>query len=108
MHIRIIKLYIDPNHLDTFREVTKKNFEASIKEEGVIRFDIMEDAERVGEYTILEVFKSSEDREKHFTTAHFKEWDKVAVPLFIAPLESRQYNSVFPDVESDWLGRYKS
>jgi autoinducer 2-degrading protein len=76
MIVRAIRLYVKPSELEAFERITLENHRGSLKEPGVLRFDVLKDPEKPGEYMLYEVFRSPEATEAHRETEHYKRWKR--------------------------------
>lgn len=94
MYIVIVHSRIQPGHVERFREVTLENVEASRREEGCVRFDVLQQADDPTRFTFIEMFKSKEDGAKHLETRHFKKWLEEAPPLMAEPRTRVIYHDV--------------
>jgi autoinducer 2-degrading protein len=94
MYIVIVHSHIQEGHVERFREVTIQNAEASRKEEGCVRFDVIEQVDDPTQFTFIEMFKSEEAGAVHRETSHFKKWLEEAVPLMVRPRTRFIYRDV--------------
>lgn len=85
MYIVVVHSHIQAEHVERFREITIQNAEASRREEGCVRFDVLQQADDPTRFTFVEIFKSKEAGAKHLETGHFKKWLEEAVPLMVEP-----------------------
>ena len=101
MHIVVVDIWVRPDSLDDFLIASRENVRATLKEQGVVRFDLLLDAEDPTRFLLVEVYRRAEDHAAHKATAHYKRWAAVAEPLMSAPRTRRVYHSAFPE-ESGW------
>jgi len=85
MYIVVVHSHIQEEHVEKFRELTIQNAEASRREEGCARFDVLQQTDDPTRFTFIEMFKSKEDGARHLETGHFKKWFEEAVPLMAEP-----------------------
>ena len=83
MYIVVVHSHIQDEHIERFREITIQNAEASRREEGCVRFDVIQQADDPSRFTFIEMFKSKEDGAKHLETSHFKKWLEEAPSLMV-------------------------
>ena len=94
MYIVVVHSHIREENIARFREITIKNAEASRREEGCVRFDVLQQADDPSRFTFIETFKSKEDGEKHLETSHFKKWLEEAPTLMVEERTRVIYNDV--------------
>ena len=68
--------------------------EASRKEAGNLRFDIVQHAARANHFTVIEEWRSTKDVEAHAAAAHTKEYRRSLGPITGSPLDERIYKIV--------------
>ena len=86
--------HIKEEHVDKFREITIQNAEASRRDEGYVRFDVIQQADDPTRFTFFEMFQSEEAGAIHKETSHFKKWLEQAVPLIVEPRTRAIYRDV--------------
>ena len=94
MYIVLVHSHVHTEQVERFREVTLQNAEASRREAGCVRFDVIQQADDPSRFTFIEVFKSEEDGVAHRESSHFKKWLEEAVPLMVEPRTRVIYRDV--------------
>ena len=94
MYIVVVHSRIQAEHVERFREVTIQNAEASRREEGCVRFDVIQQVDDPSRFTFIEMFESEEAGAIHRETGHFKKWLEEAVPLMVEPRTRFIYHDV--------------
>mmetsp|Transcript_3401 Transcript_3401/g.7678 ORF Transcript_3401/g.7678 Transcript_3401/m.7678 type:complete len:99 (+) Transcript_3401:55-351(+) len=80
---------IPPDKKEEFLQVAKVDSEESRKEEGCLRFDVLQSKENPDVYHFYEVYKSADAAAFHKTLPHYKVWaDFKAANPSIAPTQS--------------------
>ena len=87
--------------IEAFKKATLKNARCSLKEPGVIRFDLMQKEDDPTSFLLQEVYKNSEASAKHKETDHYAEWRDCVEPMMAEPRYSEKYRDLFPE-EKDW------
>jgi autoinducer 2-degrading protein len=96
MYVTIVHVQVKPEHIDKFIEATRLNHEASIKEKGNRRFDILQDIDDPGKFILYEAYTTQEDAKAHKDTLHYLMW-RERVPMMMAKQrEGTPYNCLFP------------
>jgi autoinducer 2-degrading protein len=85
MYIVLVHSHIQPEHVERFRELSRQNAEASRREEGCVRFDVIQQVDDRTRFTFIEMFKSEGAGATHRDTSHFKKWLEEAIPLMVEP-----------------------
>lgn len=68
--------------------------EASRKEEGNLRFDVLQHTMRANHFTVIEEWQSAKAIETHAAATHTKEYRNSLGPLAGSPLDERLYKAV--------------
>ena len=92
---------VKPEKIEYFKEITIKNASKSIREPGIMRFDIIQDQEDPAKFVLSEVYKSPEAIEAHKLTEQYAEWCEAVKDIMAEPRYSIKYNNVFPE-EKNW------
>ena len=101
MHIVLVSIHVQPEHVDEFIEATRANVRETLKEEGVLRFDLLRRAEDPDRFLLVEVYRQPEAHARHKVSAHYMRWADAAEHLLAEPRTRLIYGSVFPR-ESGW------
>lgn len=101
MHIVHVHIQVKEEHVVEFIAATIENAVNSLKEEGVLRFDVIRQADDPSRFELVEVYQSPEDNAKHRETAHFARWQKTTEKMMTAPRTRTVYTNIFP-FDEDW------
>lgn len=82
-----------------FKAATLANVTNSIQEQGIIRFDFIEQADDPCRFVLVEVYRTPEDAAKHKETAHYQLWRDMVTPMMAEPRSSIKYTNIAPDVQ---------
>ena len=96
VHIRVKECDIE-----AFKTATLKNARFSLKEPGVIRFDLIQKEDDQAVFILQEVYKNSGSSGKHKETEHYAEWRDTVEPMMAEPRYSIKYRDLFPE-EKNW------
>lgn len=91
---QIVYLVVSPENLDAFLAEVRANARESIGEKGVLRFEILQQAEDPCQFLLYEVYESQEALENHRQTTHFARWLEYGVPLLSKPRERMIYHQI--------------
>ena len=75
-------------------DLLRKLAEASRKEEGNLRFDVLQHAMRANHFTVIEQWQTTKALEKHAAANHTKEYRNSLAPIAGSPLDERLYKLV--------------
>ena len=101
MHIVHVFIHVKDNQVEEFKTATVKNARNSLREPGVARFDLIQQADDPARFLLVKVYRTLEDAASHKETAHYKLWHETVGPLMAEPRTRITYRNVFPD-ESGW------
>ncbi len=92
VHVRV-----KPEHVAAFRDATIANARASVREPGVARFDVIQQADDHTRFVLVEVYRTPEAPAAHKETPHYGTWRDAVAPMIAEPRSSTRYDNVFPD-----------
>jgi len=90
-------VHVKPNHVEAFRTASLENARNSVQEPGIARFDVIQQQDDPTRFVLLEVYRTSEDPDKHKETAHYQKWRDTVAEMMAEPRTSIKYTNVFPD-----------
>jgi (4S)-4-hydroxy-5-phosphonooxypentane-2,3-dione isomerase len=92
----LVYVHVLPESVDAFRAVSLANAAASMREPGVVRFDVMQEAADPTRFVLFEVYRGQEGAAAHKQTAHYQTWRDVVAPMMAEPRTSKSYATVTP------------
>lgn len=101
MHIVLVHVKVKPEFREQFITATLENAHSSIQEPGIVRFDILQDAEDPNYFILNEVYRTPEDQLKHRETGHYKKWKDLVAEMMAEPRKGVKYINLFPS-DADW------
>jgi autoinducer 2-degrading protein len=75
-------------------DLLRKLSEASRKEEGNLRFDVLQHATRGNHFTVIEEWRTTKASETHAAATHTKEYRNSLGPMAGSPLDERIYRAL--------------
>jgi (4S)-4-hydroxy-5-phosphonooxypentane-2,3-dione isomerase len=96
-----VHVHVMPDQVDAFIAATRKNAEESLKEAGVARFDVAQQADDPTRFVLVEAYKTAAAPAQHKETPHYAAWRDAVAPMMKSPRTSVKYESVCPD-EARW------
>jgi quinol monooxygenase YgiN len=97
MYIVHVSIKVKEAAIHAFREATKQNAENSVLEEGVVRFDVLQQKDDATKFMLVEIYRSTDDQAKHRLTDHFKKWREDVAELIAEPYTIITYENVYPE-----------
>lgn len=101
MFIVHVQVHVHPKDIEAFKAATLLNAQASLREPGVARFDVVQRLDDPCWFVLVEVYRTPDDPGRHKQTAHYATWAETVAPMMAEPRSSRAYGNVFPG-ESEW------
>jgi (4S)-4-hydroxy-5-phosphonooxypentane-2,3-dione isomerase len=96
MHVTLVHIQVKVGHIDDFIAATKLNHEASIREAGNRRFDMLQSPENPAQFILYEAYASEEDAAAHKQTAHYLTWRDRVADWMAKPRQGIRYYGLFP------------
>jgi quinol monooxygenase YgiN len=92
---------VKPGAEEAFRTASLGNAEASRREPGVLRFDLLADREDPRHFVLVEVYRDAAASAAHKETAHYASWRDTVADLMAEPRRSEKYVNVSP-ADEEW------
>ena len=96
MFVTTVMVHVKSDHIDDFIEQMVPNHEASIKEAGNMRFDILQSQEDPTRFLLYEAYESREAAAAHKETEHYKRWRERVADWMAEPRQGIVYNGIRP------------
>jgi diamine N-acetyltransferase len=95
--------YLKPEFIETYRAAVLENAAHSVKEPGILRFEVFQDAEDPTHFSLLEIYHNQASRDAHTQTEHFFKWRETVPDEMFARKGSANtfilHEPLFPDPE---------
>lgn len=98
MHVTLVHVQVKPEHVADFIAATQRNREASVREAGNRRFDVLQSAEAPARFVLYEAYASVADAAAHKQSAHYLEWRDAVAGWMAEPRQGVPYRGLFPSV----------
>jgi len=92
VHVRVV-----PEGVEAFRAASRSNAEASVREPGVVRFDVIQSEGDPTRFVLVEVYRDAASVAAHKETAHYLTWRDAVASLMAEPRSAVKYTNVYPD-----------
>jgi len=96
-----VHVHVKPEDVEAFQAASLANAEASRREAGVLRFDVIQEREDPTRFVLVEVYRSSESHAAHRETAHYAAWRDAVKEMMAEPRSATKYVNVSPD-DAGW------
>ena len=96
-----VHVHVKPEFVDAFRQASLVNAEESIKEAGIARFDVLQQADDPTRFVLVEVYRAPDAPARHKETVHYQAWRDRVAPMMAEPRSSVKFANVFPD-DTGW------
>ncbi len=94
-----VEIRVKPELLHEFVRATIENARNSVKEPGIARFDVIQNAVDPTRFVLVEIYRHADARAEHRATAHYAKWRDAVADMMAEPRTSVEFKNVFPDDE---------
>lgn len=101
MFVIHVHIRVKPEFIEAFKAATLANARASVQEPGVVRFDVMQQADEPTRFVLVEVYRDAAANAAHKETAHYAAWRDKAPDMMTEPRSRVEYRNVFPE-DNHW------
>ncbi len=92
-----VHVNVKSQFIEAFKEATIENASNSIKEHGVARFDVIQEADDPTKFILVEVYKTIEAATAHKETAHYARWRDTVGEMMSEPRQGIKFTNIFPE-----------
>lgn len=96
MHVTLVHVHVKPERVEEFVAATRDNHEASVREPGNRRFDVLQSTEDPSRFVLYEAYASAEDAAAHKGTAHYAAWRDRVADMMAEPRKGVPYAGLLP------------
>jgi quinol monooxygenase YgiN len=96
-----VHVHVKPEHIDAFKAATLANAQASVREPGIARFDVVQQADDPSRFVLIEAYRTAAASAAHKETTHYAAWRDTVAPMMTSPRTSVKFSNVFP-VDAEW------
>ena len=102
MVVTAVMVQVKPDSITAFIEATIKNHEASVREHGNMRFDVLQNADDPSRFMLYEVYENEEAAAAHKKTEHYLEWKNTVEGWMQKPRMGVPYDVIRPLEKNKW------
>ena len=96
-----VHVHVKTEAVETLKQATLANARASLKEPGVVRFDVVQQVDEPTRFVLVEVYRDTAAATAHKETAHYPIWRDAVASMMAEPRQSVKFNNLFPD-DANW------
>ncbi|MGR5143453.1 (4S)-4-hydroxy-5-phosphonooxypentane-2,3-dione isomerase [Photobacterium sp. DNB23_23_1] len=97
MHVTLVEINVKPDMVERFKEVFLPNHLGSIKEEGNIRFDVLQDTDEPTRFMIYEAYRDEDAMLTHKKTPHYLQCVEDLKQIMTGARTKRVYDGLMLD-----------
>jgi autoinducer 2-degrading protein len=96
-----VHIQVKPECVEAFKAATLENARQSLREPGIARFDVIQQADDSTRFLLAEAYRSVEATAAHKETQHYQVWRDTVASMMAEPRTSVKFANVFPE-DSRW------
>ena len=96
-----VQVHVKPEHIEAFKRATIENASNSVREPGIARFDVVQQADDPTRFVLVEAYRDTEATAHHKTTAHYHAWAEKVADMLAEPRSRVVYANIYP-ADQDW------
>ena len=100
MQIVLVHVHVKPEFVEAFKQASIQNASNSVKEPGIARFDLLQQADDPTKFILVEIYKTAEATAAHKETAHYAKWRDTVTEMMAEPRQGNKYANIFPTDEN--------
>ena len=93
-------VHVKPESVDAFAAATLENARNSIREPGIVRFDVVQQEDDPTRFLLIEIYRTPADPARHKETVHYATWRDAVEPMMAEPRRSVKYGALFPEANA--------
>ena len=96
MHVTLVHVHVKPESVAGFIAATRANHEASIRELGNRRFDVLQAPDDPTRFILYEAYATAEAAAAHKQTAHYAAWRDAVASMMAEPRRGEPMHGLLP------------
>jgi autoinducer 2-degrading protein len=98
MHVTLVHIHVVADHVDDFLAEMRANHEASIREPGNARFDVLQSPTDPTRFVVYEAYVDEAASRAHKETPHYLAWRDAVASWMAEPRHGDQYIGLLPEL----------
>jgi autoinducer 2-degrading protein len=96
-----VQVQVKPDCVEAFLAATLENARHSVREPGIARFDVVQQADDPTRFVLVEAYRTTEAPAAHKETTHYAAWRDAVAPMMAVPRTSVKFVNRFPE-DAGW------
>jgi autoinducer 2-degrading protein len=96
MHTTLVHVLVKPEQVAEFIAATQANHEASVREPGNRRFDVLQSPDDPSRFLLYEAYLDAAAAAEHKQTPHYAAWRDAVAPMMAQPRRGEPWVGLFP------------
>jgi quinol monooxygenase YgiN len=96
-----VQVHVKPEHIEAFKRATIENASNSVREPGIARFDVVQQADDPTRFVLVEAYRDAEAPTHHKATSHYHAWAEKVADMLAEPRSRVVYANIYP-ADQDW------
>ncbi len=92
----LVHVWVKPEYIDHFIRATIENHQKSIRENGNLRFDVLQDESDPAKFVLYEAYETETAAAAHKETAHYQTWRDTVADWMDQPRRGEKYSILAP------------
>jgi (4S)-4-hydroxy-5-phosphonooxypentane-2,3-dione isomerase len=92
----LVHIHVKLEAVEAFRAASLENAAHSLAEPGVVRFDVIQQADDPARFVLVEVYRDPAAAAAHKETGHYARWRDTVASLMAEPRFSVKYQNAYP------------
>jgi len=97
MHVTLVQVHVKQEHIADFIAACRANHQASVREPGNLRFDILQDDADRSRFVLYEAYRTAADTAAHKNTTHYLRWRELVALWMAEDRSAMRYTGLFPE-----------
>ncbi len=97
MFVTLVHCHVKPEHVGPFADACRANHEASVREPGNVRFDVLQDTDDPTRFILYEWYADEAAATAHKSTPHYLAWREATAEMFAEPRHGVRYVGLYPE-----------
>jgi len=96
MQVTIVHVHVKAEHVNDFIEACRLNHEASVREAGNRRFDVLQSDSDPTRFVLYEAYINADEAARHKVTEHYLKWRETVAEWMADPRHGVPYTGLYP------------
>lgn len=92
----LVHIRVKPESIEPFKQATLANAQASRKEPGIARFDLLQQNDDPARFLLVEAYRTADSPAAHKETQHYKTWRDTVEQMMAEPRQSLKLTNIDP------------